>query len=389
MANLLTANQSGIETDASFWPSAGAGTPARDTTRARSGAASLRITSAGSGDTFCYSASRVAVPTSDRGKTYLLRAWAFTTLSGRSVNVGCDWYNGGTYVSSTTRAGDLALPANVWTEVTVTATVPATATEALLYLPWAKSSASGQQYWFDDMWFGTEDAPATITATLSGSLPALSGAVAGSVSTPGALSGSLPTLSGALAAGVTLGADLAGELPALAGGLSGTLAVSGGLSGALPTLSGTVAGSVVIPGALAGDLPTLSGVLAGGALSGADLAGELPALAGGLSGTLAVPGGLSGALPALSGVLAGSVSTSIRGIRVTVAGPGVFGPSIDGVGSSRSVDGVAVLVPVSGPSLVPLITTGPGADTPIIDGVGSSRNVDGVGSSRNVDGVGI
>lgn len=156
--NLLTEDAEGMETSAAGWV-AGAGTFSRDATRARTGSASLKIVSAGSGDTFCYSNGNVTGLTA--GVAYTGYAWVFTTLSGRSARVGWDWKNASNAYISSANSTAVTLTANAWTQVgPFTVTAPAGTTQATLYLPWATASASGQSYWFDDLFFGT---PVTVT----------------------------------------------------------------------------------------------------------------------------------------------------------------------------------------------------------------------------------
>lgn len=149
--NLLTPNQEGFDTDTSGWAT-GAGTITRDTSRARTGAASLKITSAGAGDTFCYSAADLTglVP----GTTYTIYAWVYTTHSGLTAKTGCDWKTAtGTYISDSQHAGQ-ALAPNTWTRVLLVATAPAGAERASLYVPWYVATARNQVCNFDDMFFG-------------------------------------------------------------------------------------------------------------------------------------------------------------------------------------------------------------------------------------------
>lgn len=149
--NLLSENQEGIETDASGWVT-GAGAFVRTTARAHSGVASLQLTSAGSGDTFCYSANYIQPMTA--GTTYTVYSWAYTTLSGVVAKVGCDWRtSGGGYISTSQSSGTTLTP-NTWTQVITTFTSPASTAGATVYLPWFVATASGQVVTFDDMYFG-------------------------------------------------------------------------------------------------------------------------------------------------------------------------------------------------------------------------------------------
>lgn len=150
--NLLSENAEGIETDASAWTT-GSGTFERDTSRAHSGVASLRLTSAGPGDTWVYSNGDLTGLTP--GTTYTVYVWAYTTISGLVAQVGLDWRNSsGTYLSSYASPSVPLIP-NQWTQVgPFQTTAPANAARATLYLAWFTATAAGQTVWFDDIYLG-------------------------------------------------------------------------------------------------------------------------------------------------------------------------------------------------------------------------------------------
>ncbi|MEW9530589.1 hypothetical protein [Microbispora sp. NPDC049125] len=148
----MSDNAEGIETSAAGWTT-GSGTFSRDTTRFRTGAASLKIVSAVIGDTFCYSNGNIAGIVA--GTTYTLYSYVFTTLTGRTAKVGCDWKTSSNAFVSSFASSAVTLTANTWTLVgPFTAVAPATATQATAYVPWAVSSATSQSFWFDDLFFG-------------------------------------------------------------------------------------------------------------------------------------------------------------------------------------------------------------------------------------------
>jgi len=149
--NLLTENQEGLEADTTGWET-GSGEFARDTTRARSGIASLRITSVSSGDTWCYSTG-YAAPISP-GAVYTVYTWVYTTHSGITARLGFDWLDSGTAYISSAQSPGVVLTPNRWEQVIATFTAPAGAAMAALYLPWFIATAAGQTCWFDDMYFG-------------------------------------------------------------------------------------------------------------------------------------------------------------------------------------------------------------------------------------------
>jgi len=157
--NLLSENAEGIETDASAWTT-GSGTFERDTSRAHSGVASLRLTSAGPGDTWVYSNGDLTGLTP--GTTYTVYVWAYTTISGLVAQVGLDWRNSsGTYLSSYASPSVPLVP-NQWTQVgPFQTTAPANAARATLYLAWFTATAAGQTVWFDDIYLGIPPAVTT------------------------------------------------------------------------------------------------------------------------------------------------------------------------------------------------------------------------------------
>jgi len=154
--NLLSDNMSDLETSAADWTT-GAGTFARDTAQAYTGSASLKITSAGSGNTFCYSAVNLTGLTA--GVTYTMYAWAWTATASLTFKTGCDWKtSAGAFVSSSASSG-IVLATSTWTLVSLSAACPATADRALLYTPWFVATGAGQIGYFDAMFFGVPAPP--------------------------------------------------------------------------------------------------------------------------------------------------------------------------------------------------------------------------------------
>lgn len=155
-----------------------------------------------------------------------------------------------------------------------------------------------------------DTAEAGTTGTLAGTLPALTGSLAGGAASDGVLAGTLPALIGQLAGAASLDADIVGVLPALSGDLSGVASADGAIAGTLPALSGDLAGAASSDGVVAGVLPALTGALAGTADLGR-LTAVLPALTGDMVGVAAADGTVTGVLPALAGDLVGTVELPV------------------------------------------------------------------------------
>ncbi|MEO3974376.1 hypothetical protein [Streptomyces sp. CAU 1734] len=114
--NLLAANVSEIETDASGWV-AGANTTAAHSTRYFSGARSLSLTATAAGSVSATTAARVAVVAGVEYTSYAYFA-NLTAVAGRVATVRVDWYtavSGGSPISSITSAGVTMATATTWT----------------------------------------------------------------------------------------------------------------------------------------------------------------------------------------------------------------------------------------------------------------------------------
>lgn len=167
-----------------------------------------------------------------------------------------------------------------------------------------------------------------VTGEIAGTLPDLTGDLAGVGSAAGTVADALPELTSTLAGTASAAGAVAGALPELDGQLAGVGSAAGAVAGDLPELAGALTGeSDAVAGTVAGDLPELDGALAGASTGLALLSGNLPELTGTLDGTVAgvATGTVGGDLPALDGQLAGA--GSVAGV-ITGALPELVGPLV-------------------------------------------------------------
>lgn len=135
---------------------------------------------------------------------------------------------------------------------------------------------TGAETWLDDArYYDTALDAATITTLMNtpeGAAPAVSGV----------MSGSLPALTGALTGNAAARGTAAGPIPAMIGSLTGTATVEAAESGLLPALVGAFTGDAEARGAAAGPMPGFVGAFAGSvAVSpSGQFGGFLPALTG-------------------------------------------------------------------------------------------------------------
>ena len=168
MANLLTANQSSLETDGSAWVASGSNTTyTRSNTRAYSGSWSAKMTAIAGGD-------YAKITTVNRANTVANTSYAFTcqlyadSASSYSYLL-IDWYSAvGGYLSTTFNGTAVSLTQNDWTYVSHLVTSPSGSASAQLFVS-AFANSPGNSFWADEMFIGPT-ASATPSATDSGSL---------------------------------------------------------------------------------------------------------------------------------------------------------------------------------------------------------------------------
>jgi len=155
--NVLSANQASIETNTTGWTAATNCAIARSTTVASDGSASLELTASSSGDMTASttSATKFAVTV---GKKFSATAEFRAGTSARSCSVGIQWLNtSGTAISTAygTAENDSS---SAWNECNVSATAPATATHALVFVKVA-SAGSGEVHYVDKIGFHAGETP--------------------------------------------------------------------------------------------------------------------------------------------------------------------------------------------------------------------------------------
>ncbi|WP_052720209.1 hypothetical protein [Actinoplanes rectilineatus] len=136
---------------------------------------------------------------------------------------------------------------------------------------------------------------------IGASLPALTGAGAGSASTSGAAAALLPALAASGAGSARAAGTAAPALPAVQAAASGTATTAGVGTTVLPTVTGSAAGTVTVAAILSAGLPQLTATIAAALTTPGQAAAVLPALAGAATGSATATGALAASLPALTG----------------------------------------------------------------------------------------
>jgi hypothetical protein len=127
--NLLTVNQTGLETDTTGWQAYTNATISRSTAQASDGAASLAITATATGVS---AASSQAITTAvNAGVTYTASLQIRAATTPRTCFMLIDWWAvGGLYLSSSALSSNVTDSTSVWSALTVSAVAPAGAISA-------------------------------------------------------------------------------------------------------------------------------------------------------------------------------------------------------------------------------------------------------------------
>lgn len=147
LANMLTANQSDMETDGSQWAAGNANTTATwDTAHALSGTHSIKLTSGAAGSMNGQSTFKIPVTS---GQEYVVVFYVFTTVSGLTASAKQELFDpGGTIDEGTAGfSAPVTLIANTWNQVFVVASAANTGTMQLSLVP--QATAGGQSVWYD------------------------------------------------------------------------------------------------------------------------------------------------------------------------------------------------------------------------------------------------
>lgn len=147
-ANLLTANQSEIETDASAWTSLLNASLVQSTAQAHSGTHSLAVTSTpAAGDTQVTTAAKVAaVPY----RVYTASGWVYTVASGSQAKTEIAFYDSSNALIQRITGSFVSLPASTWTQFSFSAMAPANTANAAPILH-SNPTASGAVTYWDSM----------------------------------------------------------------------------------------------------------------------------------------------------------------------------------------------------------------------------------------------
>lgn len=150
--NLISANDSGLETSAGNWASNVNCTFARSTAQAFSGTASMLVTdTAGAAD----AAPQLVVTGITAGLYYDSYYWVYSPNASNTFRVNLQWATSAHTVISTTQGTAVTPTAATWTLVTVSDVAPATATEVRFEpLQQAASVGAGETWHFDECFIG-------------------------------------------------------------------------------------------------------------------------------------------------------------------------------------------------------------------------------------------
>jgi len=141
--NTLTTNQASLETDTAGWQVSSNCSITRSTAEASSGSASLSLTATAIGTMAANTSTYVPVtPNLDFSATAEFKAAA----TARSCSVGIEWYTSALVSISTTYGTASNDSTSAWSQKTVTATAPATAAYAEVYVRVASAIASEVHY---------------------------------------------------------------------------------------------------------------------------------------------------------------------------------------------------------------------------------------------------
>lgn len=139
-----------FESGVSQWTATG-GTVAQSSAHAYSGVYSALFTVTGTpAQAYLRDGASYMVST-DTGISYTATMWVYTTVSGQSFHASIDWYDSGFNYLSTSAGSAVTVPANTWTELTVTATAPAGGELYAAYGPTVTSPSSGLAFYADEV----------------------------------------------------------------------------------------------------------------------------------------------------------------------------------------------------------------------------------------------
>lgn len=231
--------------------------------------------------------------------------------------------------------------------------------------------------------------PGTITSTLDGTLPSITGSFTASQKITATMAGTLPGITGSFTATEKITSSLAGTLPSITGSFTATEKVTASLSGVLPAITGSFTATEKITSTLAGTLPAITGSLSGSLEVQASLSGILPAITGSLAVDLGVSGTLAGTLPSITGAFVGTVDTGIRGLIITITGMATPTHVLTGPAIERVTTGPGVIPVPTGPGHRTITLTGAATSVHVPTGPAIERETTGPAIEREITGAGV
>lgn len=147
--NLLTANQSNIETDATPWVNDANATITRSTAQAAQGSASLSMQAIAAGQMVVRTGGGTTGPAVTPGRAYTVRAEFRAATTGRLVWVNLVWYTAAGAFISTANGASVTDTTTGWTEVSVSAIAPSTAAFCAVQLATTSTVVLGEVHYAD------------------------------------------------------------------------------------------------------------------------------------------------------------------------------------------------------------------------------------------------
>ena len=159
--NFLTGDDAGFEVTIGNWVQAGNCAVVRTTAQHHSGVGALQMTSSAAGNMQAANAVSTAIIDQpgvtglgikcNPGDTITAKAWFRSAVTGRSCNVGADFYDtSGNVVGSTLRGSNITDLTTGWTQATASLTCPAGAQEARLNVQVLAPAAANEVHYVDD-----------------------------------------------------------------------------------------------------------------------------------------------------------------------------------------------------------------------------------------------
>lgn len=159
--NLLSNDNESFDSSLGGWGVNAACTIARNTSTFISGPASMSLTTTAATGTY----SAILVGTGVRQlTTYTVAFKAFTTLAGKSAQIGCDWYDAAGVVITFGVTFSQPLTQNAWTRVFSVLQAPANAVEARFSVGNVTSTGIGEVLFVDDVEFAVAGPVETFTS---------------------------------------------------------------------------------------------------------------------------------------------------------------------------------------------------------------------------------